>query len=176
MSELKLLLLEDDAALAATLARVLGRQGYGVTHLASGETLLATAERLRPQVVLLDLKLAEGTSLGLVAPLRALLPEARVLMITGFASIATAVAAIKAGADDYLPKPLDLATLLQKIGGEALEAEPGAERHLSPQRLEWEHIQQVLAENDGNVSATARALGMHRRTLQRKLAKHPVRS
>ncbi|WKE66480.1 response regulator [Gallaecimonas kandeliae] len=168
----KLLLLEDDLVLAATLARVLGRKGFEVRHLERAEALLAEAGSFAPQVVLLDLKLAQGTSLPLIAPLRALLPQARLLVVTGYAAIASAVAAIKAGADDYLPKPLDMASLLAAIGGEATPSQ--AQQPLPPARLEWEHLHKVLADHGGNVSATAKALGMHRRTLQRKLAKHPV--
>ncbi|WP_417360971.1 response regulator transcription factor [Gallaecimonas pentaromativorans] len=169
---MKLLLLEDDQALGQTLQRVLTRKGFEVRHLSHCEPLLCEAQAFGPQVVLLDLKLGAATSLPFIEPLRSLLPQARILVITGYAAIASAVAAIKAGADDYLPKPLDMASLLAAIGGEqrlGAEAAP-----LPPARLEWEHIQKVLADNDGNVSATARSLGMHRRTLQRKLAKHPV--
>ncbi|WP_115719498.1 response regulator transcription factor [Gallaecimonas mangrovi] len=169
---MKLLLLEDDVALGQTLQRVLKRKGFDVSYLESSDTLVETATSLQPAVVVLDLKLKEGTSLPFIAPLRSLLPQARILVVTGYAAIASAVAAIKAGADDYLPKPLDTASLLAAIGGEAQQT--AASLPLPPARLEWEHIQKVLADNDGNVSATARALGMHRRTLQRKLAKHPV--
>ncbi|EKE71700.1 response regulator transcription factor [Gallaecimonas xiamenensis] len=169
---MKLLLLEDDLPLAQTLSRVLGRKGFEVRHLATSEQLLAEAEGFAPTVVLLDLKLEQGTSLPLIAPLRQILPQARILVITGYAAISSAVAAIKAGADDYLPKPLEMASLLAAIAGQgSAELAPSP---LPPARLEWEHLHKVLADHQGNVSATARALGMHRRTLQRKLAKHPV--
>jgi len=104
------------------------------------------------------------------------LPELRVLLLTGYASIATAVESIKQGADDYLAKPADAAAVLRALG--LLEADelppPGLADTLTPwNRLEWEHLQRALSEHGGNVAATARALGMHRRTLQRKLAKRP---
>jgi two-component system response regulator RegA len=109
--------------------------------------------------------------------LLALEPATRIVVLTGYASIATAVAAIKLGAVNYLPKPADadqVVAAFAAAGGDALM--PVNARPLSVNRLEWEHIQRVLRDNGGNISATARQLGMHRRTLQRKLAKRPVRS
>jgi two-component system response regulator RegA len=129
-----------------------------------------------PDAAILDLKLSESTGLSLIQPLKAMNPEMRILLLTGYASIATAVEAIKLGATHYLPKPADTDEILAALGrdagdaGEALPDEP-----MSVDRLEWEHIQKVLAEHEGNVSATARALKMHRRTLQRKLSKRPVK-
>ncbi|WP_406663909.1 response regulator transcription factor [Gallaecimonas sp. GXIMD1310] len=168
-----LLLLEDDLPLAATLSRILGSKGFVVTHVSDTAQLLANAMALKPAVVLLDMKVGDSTSLPLIEPLRTALPTTRILVVTGYAAIATAVAAVKAGADDYLPKPLDMASLLAAINGE--DNDPAMLKPLPPARLEWEHIQKVLAEHDGNISATARVLGMHRRTLQRKLAKKPVK-
>lgn len=113
----------------------------------------------------------------LIPGLLALEPATRILVLTGYASIATAVEAIKLGAVNYLPKPADadqIVAALAATGGAAGAAIN--QRPLSVNRLEWEHIQRVLRDNDGNISATARQLGMHRRTLQRKLAKRPVRS
>ncbi|MGL4613905.1 MAG: response regulator transcription factor, partial [Shewanella sp.] len=114
-------------------------------------------------------------------PLRNLLPNAILVLLTGYASIATAVEAIRLGADNYLAKPVDTQTLLAALDAQELQAhnppqpvEDLDDFPLNPKRLEWEHIQQVLNVNQGNVSATARQLGMHRRTLQRKLLKKPV--
>jgi two-component system response regulator RegA len=107
-------------------------------------------------------------------------PEMRIVVLTGYASIATAVRAIKLGADDYLAKPVTASAVAEVLERESADR-PSSEdletaAPMSPRRLEWEHIQRVLAQHEGNVSATARTLHMHRRTLQRKLAKRPARS
>jgi two-component system response regulator RegA len=128
--------------------------------------------------VVLDLNLGGSSGLALVEPLLRLNPDCRIVVLTGYASIATAVDAIKLGAIQYLSKPVAVETILGAFDSDDqpnVEDSPVAEP-LSVDRLEWEHIQRVLRENDGNISATARALRMHRRTLQRKLAKRPVRS
>ena len=115
--------------------------------------------------------------MALIKPLRTLLADAHIVLLTGFASIATAVETMRKGANDYLTKPVDMLTLLRALNG---AAEPNTElvvtdtQTMSAERLEWEHIQQVLHANQGNISATARQLNMHRRTLQRKLQKKPV--
>jgi len=108
--------------------------------------------------------------LNILPDLRAVLPDARIVVLTGYASIATAVLAVKQGADDYLPKPVDLNHVLAAFSNRPTSDLSSAET-MSPKRVEWEHIQRVLAEEDGNVSRAARRLGMHRRTLQRKLGK-----
>ena len=118
--------------------------------------------------------------LRLIPELQALVPEIRVLLLTGYASIATAVEAIKRGAHDYLAKPVDADAVVRALlDGDTTASEDDVidapEAPLALRRLEWEHIQRVLTECDGNISETARRLGMHRRTLQRKLSKHPVR-
>ena len=119
--------------------------------------------------------------MALIPQLKALAPDLRILLLTGYASIATAVEAIKRGAHDYLAKPVDADAVVQTLLGTQSDAQHAAQDAPLPdappplKRLEWEHIQRVLAECDGNVSAAARRLGLHRRTLQRKLAKHPVR-
>jgi two-component system response regulator RegA len=126
-----------------------------------------------------DLRLGDEDGLALVAPLRARHPALRIVVLTGYASIATAVKAIKLGADDYLAKPVTagaVADVLARTPAEPTAAPAPAAEPMSPRRLEWEHIQRVLAEHDGNVSATARTLRMHRRTLQRKLSKRPTQS
>lgn len=169
------LLLDDDALYLRTLARALQRRGID-THAASRPSeALHLARTHQPDFALLDLKLGEGdgTSLDLIAPLRAACPAMRIVLVTGYASVATAVEAIKRGADDYLPKPASLDVILRVVAGETVvdPSEPSAMTPLS--RIEWEHIQQALAETEGNVSAAARLLGMHRRSLQRKLGKRP---
>jgi two-component system response regulator RegA len=130
-----------------------------------------------PDYVLLDMKLSQETTLNIITPIRQLRPNSRIILLTGFASIATAVDAIKLGADDYLTKPLDTQTLLAALNeSKACEIPTNTEldgETLSAEQVQWQHIQQVLKANDGNVSATARQLSMHRRTLQRKLQKRP---
>lgn len=172
----RLLLVDDDAVFRDVLGGALRRRGFDVRtaeDLASTRTALAA---FCPDRAIVDLKLPDGSGLELVAALAALEPSPRVLVLTGYASIATAVEAVKLGAVNYLPKPATpeeiVAALEQDVADPTvpLSSEPP-----SVDRLEWEHIQRVLADHDGNVSATARALNMHRRTLQRKLAKRPVR-
>ena len=126
------------------------------------------------EYAVLDLNLGNCTSLDLILPLRERNPDMRILVLTGYASIATAVRAIKLGADNYLAKPADTDEILTAL---LSDPEPDADAELQPmsvRRLEWEHIQKVLEQNNGNISATARQLNMHRRTLQRKLQKRPV--
>ncbi len=170
-----ILVVDDDAVFAETLARALARRGHEVVVAADGEAALAPRPR-RFDAAVLDLRLAADSGLRLIPPLIAAHAGIRILLLTGYASIATAVEAIKLGAVHYLPKPAGVDAILQALG--RIEGDPDAaapEEPMSVDRLEWEHIQKVLAEHDGNLSATARALKMHRRTLQRKLAKRPVR-
>jgi two-component system response regulator RegA len=172
----RILLVDDDAVFVAMLAQALRRRGHEVATAGDPEGALAEAHRLRPDAAVLDLKLAEASGLGLIGPLQALRTDMRILLLTGYASIATAVEAIKLGATHYLPKPADADEILAALGREQGDAEAAApDEPMSVDRLEWEHIQKVLAEHEGNVSATARALKMHRRTLQRKLMKKPVK-
>ncbi|RTR31729.1 response regulator transcription factor [Shewanella atlantica] len=172
----KLLIIEDDQALAGVLARRLTRQGFECQQAHDVTQGLLLARQFQPSHILLDMKLDEDNGLSLIEPLRKSLPDVTMVLLTGYASIATAVEAIRMGADNYLAKPVDTQTLLR-----ALETAPADmdvqeldEEPLNPKRVEWEHIQQVLNANKGNVSATARQLGMHRRTLQRKLLKKPA--
>lgn len=175
-----LLIIEDDLALSGILNRRLSRYGFDCHVTSEPSEALLLARHLQPTHILLDMKLAEANGLALITPLRHLLPKVVMVLLTGYASIATAVEAIRLGADNYLAKPVDTQTLLAALNhATSVVAAVAAERDvdetpLNPKRLEWEHIQQVLNANKGNVSATARQLGMHRRTLQRKLLKKPV--
>jgi two-component system response regulator RegA len=174
---LRILVVDDDVVFAETLALSLGRRGHAARHAADLAAALSLADTEPFDAVILDLRLGSESGLHLIEPLRDRLPDAPILLLTGYASIATAVEAIKLGAVHYLPKPAGVDDILAALGraaGDAGIAPP--ETPLSVDRLEWEHIQKVLAEHDGNLSATARALRMHRRTLQRKLAKRPVRA
>lgn len=174
----RLLIIEDDQALANILARRLSRHGFECRLIHHASDALLVAREFRPSHILLDMKLAEANGLGLIVPLRNLLPKVTMVLLTGYASIATAVEAIRLGADNYLAKPVDTQTLLAALDMDShshtLQEDEVDDSPLNPKRLEWEHIQQVLNANQGNVSATARQLGMHRRTLQRKLLKKPV--
>lgn len=168
------LLVDDDELYLRTLQRSLARRGLE-THAASNlADALRLAGEVRPSFALLDLKLGqEDSGLALIEPLRALRADMRILLVTGYASVATAVNAIKRGADDYLPKPATADMILRALRQEAAE-EVAIEPTMIPlHRLEWEHIQQALQETGGNVSAAARLLNMHRRSLQRKLSKRP---
>jgi two-component system response regulator RegA len=169
------LLVEDDALFAQTLKRSLERRGLlvQVADDANGALALAASPF---DFVLLDLHLGTSSGLALIGALRERLPQARIVLLTGFASVATAVEAIKRGADDYLAKPAAASAILRAIEADADEeiAEDAPPSAMLPlDRVEWEHIQQALRESEGNVSAAARLLGMHRRSLQRKLGKRP---
>jgi two-component system response regulator RegA len=176
-----LLLVDDDVTFVRVLARALGSRGFEVITATHFDEARALTRRHHPRYCVLDLKLGEENGLRLIPELHALVPDMRVLLLTGYASIATAVEAIKRGAHDYLAKPVDadavVRALLDGDNADADDNEPpdAPEAPLALRRLEWEHIQRVLTECDGNISETARRLGMHRRTLQRKLSKHPVR-
>lgn len=176
-----LLLVDDDPTFLRVLARALGSRGFEVITASNFDEARALTRRHRPRYCVLDLKLGEENGLRLIPELHTLVPDLRVLLLTGYASIATAVEAIKRGAHDYLAKPVDadavVRVLLDGDNGEEDEDVPDApEAPLALRRLEWEHIQRVLTECNGNISETARRLGMHRRTLQRKLDKHPPKA
>jgi len=171
------LLLDDDATFVDVLARSLQKRGLVPLKACDVATGLALARQHVPGHAVLDLKLQQVTGLDVIGPLLSVNPAMKILILTGYSSIATAVAAIKYGALDYACKPLDADAILARLGLGAAPASPVAvpEQPLSVDRMEWEHIQRVLGEHEGNISATARSLGMHRRTLQRKLQKRPVR-
>ncbi len=174
----RVLLVDDDEVFVRVLARALGARGLTVTTAGSRVSALAAARETSPDFVVLDLKLGDDNGLALIPELLELHPETRILLLTGYASIATAVEAIKRGAWDYLAKPVDADQVLQAMRSGSRGAEQSAASAFAApplKRLEWEHIQRVLAECDGNISEAARRLGMHRRTLQRKLSKRPVR-
>lgn len=171
----RLLLVDDDAPLRRSMARALERRGFEVL---SAEGLVEARELAvehKPDFAVLDLRLAEGSGLDLVATLRELRPDIRIVIVTGYGNIATAVAAIKAGAVDYLAKPVDADDVVNALirSGEGLP--PPRENPMSADRVRWEHIQRVFEQCNRNVSETARRLNMHRRTLQRILNKRAPR-
>ena len=172
----RILIVDDDQTFCTVMERALERRGY-VTAVAHNATAaIKLAAEFQPHKALIDLVMPGDTGLVAVKKIHECCPQAVIVVLTGYASISTAVESIKLGAVQYLTKPVDVDKILdafsQQQGDEQLKVE---QKPLSPKRLEWEHIQKVLAEHDGNISATARALNMHRRTLQRKLAKKPVR-
>ncbi len=176
----RFLIVEDDQTLGALTKQKLVDRGYIVTYQSTVSDALVVIDGNQFDLVILDLLLDGETSLKLIQPIVKNNPSAKILMLTGFASIATAVEAVKLGAHNYLPKPATISEILDALDeSEAINNEQPEENKisdvLSPRRLEWEHIQRVLHKNNGNISATARELKMHRRTLQRKLQKNPVR-
>ena len=175
MSE-RFLIVDDDPAFTRVLSRAMTRREYEVQVARSAEEAERLLESWVPDLATVDLKMEGNSGLSLIPKLRQSNAAMKILMLTGYASIATAVEAMKLGATQYLPKPADadqILTALNKVEAD-LEVEV-TEQPMSVNRLEWEHIQKILKENDGNISATARALGMHRRTLQPKLSKRPVK-
>ncbi len=169
------LIVDDDQIFAETLARSLERRG-ATCYVANDEIqAVALCEKCRPSRAILDLKLVNYSGLHLIKQLKDINPKINIVILTGYSSIPTTVEAIKLGANNYLCKPAGLSDILSAFESNEGNADsPLAELPPSVNRLEWEHIQRVLKEKDGNISATARALGMHRRTLQRKLQKRPM--
>jgi two-component system response regulator RegA len=172
----RILLLDDDPTFSAVLARSLRRRGHEVASVTDPARALEAATEFDPDAAILDLNLGGVSGLTLIRPLLAIAPACRIVVLTGYASIATAVEAIKHGAVQYFAKPVEVETLLGAFAGvaDAVASAPPPGDPLPVDRLEWEHIQRILREHDGNISATARALKMHRRTLQRKLARPPA--
>jgi two-component system response regulator RegA len=177
MSEKRLLVIvEDDVKFARTLQKSFERRDYAVLHAATPEALSAILQHQNPAFAVVDLKLAGASGLTCVQTLHAHDPSMLIVVLTGFASIATAVEAIKLGACHYLAKPAntdDIEAAFGRGAGDVLE--PLSGRATSIKTLEWERIHETLVETDFNISETARRLGMHRRTLARKLEKRPVK-
>ncbi len=167
-----LLLVDDDKVWLERLARAMKRRGYDVYTAGSVAEATVTAVRVRPAYAVIDLRLEDGSGLDIVQEVRAMRPDGRIVMLTGYGNIATSVAAVKMGAVDYLAKPADAddieAALLVTEGSKP----PPPQHPMSADRVRWEHIQRVYELCDRNVSETARRLKMQRRTLQRILAKH----
>lgn len=174
----RILLVDDDMVYLERLARALRYRGLDVATAESAEAALTAANDLRPEAAVLDLKLPGASGLHCLKELKAAWPDLRVLMLTGYGSIATAMEAVRQGAWDYLTKPADadqiLTALVRDSSQPRRDVSPPAVPSLD--RLEWEHIQRVLSDNGGNISQTAIVLGLHRRSLQRKLLKHPPRN
>ena len=171
-----LLLVDDDVTFCSVLKPALEKRSFQVTVANDVTTAMQLAEQTEPEYAIIDLRIGYDSGLEMVKKLISLDSNTQIVMLTGFASIATAVEAIKLGAIHYLTKPAspdEIVNALHKNEGDASVAI--SDNPLSVKRLEWEHLQKVLMQHDGNISAAARALNMHRRTLQRKLEKRPVR-
>ena len=170
-----LLLLDDDQALRTRLGRALESRGFTVTAAGSVAEAVEILKALAPAYAVLDMRLDDGNGLKIVEAVRERREDSRIVMLTGYGAIATAVAAIKAGAVDYLSKPADADDVVKALLASGDEAPEPPENPMSADRVRWEHIQRVYELCDHNVSETARRLGMHRRTLQRILAKRAPR-
>jgi two-component system response regulator RegA len=166
-------LADDDAAFRSILARALTSRGFEVRAAATGDEACAAADDDPPELAVIDLRMPGRSGLEVVRHLRGLDDQTRVVVLTGYGSIATAVEAIKLGAVDYLTKPADADQVLTALGIAEPAAGEGDGATPSLARVEWEHIQRVLQDSGGNVSEAARRLRLHRRSLQRKLARTP---
>ncbi len=174
LQDRSLLLLDDDQALRTRLGRALEARGFQVTTAGSVAEATELLRTHQPAFAVLDMRLDDGNGLKIVEAIRERRDDARIVMLTGYGAIATAVAAVKAGAVDYLSKPADADDVVKALLATGDAPEP-PENPMSADRVRWEHIQRVYELCDHNVSETARRLGMHRRTLQRILAKRAPR-
>lgn len=170
-----LLLVDDDKTFCKVLSAALVRRGYSVCIAHSVEQAIPMAQSNPPEYAVVDLKMGGAPGLALVKVLHELDPNTRIIVLTGYASISTAVEAIKLGATQYLSKPANADEIVAAFDHTPDGDAPLELHHTQIEHLEWEHIQRVLREQENNISATARALNMHRRTLQRKLNKPPLR-
>ncbi len=175
-SERTLLIVDDDAPLCQRLARAMERRGFVVSTADGVASGVAAATAHPPAFAVVDLRLGDGSGLDVVSALRGARPAARIVVLTGYGNIATAVAAVKAGALDYLPKPADADAVERALLAKENETPEPPEDPMSADRVRWEHIQRIFELCERNVSETARRLKMHRRTLQRILSKHAPRS
>jgi len=174
LEDRSLLLLDDDQALRTRLGRALESRGFQVTTAGSVAEATEALRALQPAFAVLDMRLEDGNGLKIVEAIRERRADSRIVMLTGYGAIATAVAAVKAGAVDYLSKPADADDVVKALLATGDAPEP-PDNPMSADRVRWEHIQRVYELCDHNVSETARRLGMHRRTLQRILAKRAPR-
>ena len=169
------LIIDDDESLCRVMARSLTRRGFSVDVAHDYQQAITAVQNHPFQRAIVDLKMQGPSGLHVIAALKEIQPNLDIIMLTGYSSIATTVEAIKLGASNYLCKPASVDEILAAFDDKPTEQTVIPENPPSIDRLEWEHIQRVLADNHDNISATARALGMHRRTLQRKLQKKPVK-
>ena len=166
---LSILLIDDDRSFCQVMSRRLQHHGFSV-DISFDSVSALDQQPAHYDVILLDMMIGADNGIELIQPLMTRYTPDQLIVLTGYASVATTVEAIKRGADDYLAKPVSTSDIIRRINGERPNDLTDA-RPLSPAQVEWEYIQRVLIENQGNISKTARELGMHRRTLQRKLSK-----
>jgi two-component system response regulator RegA len=169
-----ILLVDDDEVFRERLARALRERGYGVTTAAGHDQAVAVTEGQAFDFAIVDLRMPGLSGLALIAPLTERMPAARIVVLTGYGSITSAVEALRAGAHDYLSKPVDADQIIAALTSDAARPAPDGAPTLA--RAEWEHIQRILADCHHNISETARRLGITRRTLQLKLKKYPPRN
>ncbi len=170
-----LLLVDDDEPFLRRLARAMEKRGFAPEAVESVAAGKAVATARPPAYAVIDLRLEDGNGLDVVEVLREKRPDCRIVVLTGYGAIATAVAAVKIGATDYLSKPADANDVMAALLAKDEDLPPPPENPMSADRVRWEHIQRVFELCDRNVSETARRLNMHRRTLQRILAKRSPR-
>ncbi len=169
----QILIVDDDPTYCAALARAFEARDFHVLCANDGATAIRLSETMAPEYAVVDLRLPDMSGLKVVQRLKDADAQTSVVVLTGYGSIATAVAAVKLGATSYVTKPSTVDEILRAFTHDGANANLEAQAQpLSVDRVEWEHIHGVLTKHDGNISATARALNMHRRTLQRKLFKH----
>lgn len=167
------LIVEDDERLRERMGRALRQRGYDVREAASAREASVVAAAETPEMVLLDLRIPDGNGLDLIPAILAADPATKIVVLTGYGSVATAVEAVRRGAVHYLTKPADIDEILAAFDPDRGASEARPLQPMSLDRVEWEHISRVLMDCDNNISEAARVLGIHRRSLQRKLAKYP---
>jgi two-component system response regulator RegA len=170
-----LLLVDEDAPLRRTLQGEMEQRGFRVIVAGGFREALELAHRIRPELAVLDLRLGDGSGIELIKCLRDLHPDVRVVIFTSYGNVATAVAAMKAGAVDYLPKPAEADDIINALLVLNPGLPPPSKNPMTANRVRWEHIRQIYEQCDQNLSETARRLTMHRRTLQRILRRHAAR-
>lgn len=172
-----LLIVDDDGVFCEVLSEAMTKRGYNVSIANNVDEGIELANYESPEFAVVDLKMPGKSGLNMVSELKTIDEHTRIVVLTGYASISTAVEAIKLGAMHYLSKPADADEIEASFYREHGDQEtPIRTKPLSVGQVEWEHIHKILTECDGNISETARRLNMHRRTLQRKLAKYPVKN
>jgi two-component system response regulator RegA len=172
------LIVDDDDVFRETLCRAFRLRDWDAYEAGDAERALAAVREFGPDLAVVDLRLAGESGLDIVRAIRGLDATISIIMLTGYGSIATALEAVKCGADDYLTKPVDVDQVIAAYDGQGGSEPAGARPPISApslDRVEWEHIQRVLADCGGNISQAAKILGLHRRSLQRKLSKYPPR-
>ncbi len=172
------IILDDDEIFRNRLCRAFENRRWRAQGVETARAAIAAVQQIEPDLVLVDLRLSGENGLDVVSHLRSLDPELKIIMLTGYGSIATALAATKLGADDYVSKPADVDQILlayERSHDKRDDEQTSTEIPIAPSlaRVEWEHIQRVLSDCGGNISQAARLLGLHRRSLQRKLEKYP---